>query len=358
MFGSAYKNYFLVTLYALFLFSLATAVLAQTEATSTATESDIEGNVAEVTEDNSIPLAKDLFRVEGLPGDRVFGDFVLGPGKVELSLQPGESRTVLLDVANRTGESRVFYVDVEDMGPSASPNQALVLLGDDTGPYSLKDYISVDATQFIIEHNTRALVPVTVTIPENAEPGGFYGSVLVKTTAVDAKEASATNPAPVSAIVSRIGTLFFVTVPGDVDKAGRVENFSTLNNKKWFTSGPINFGILYENTGSVHLNPYGELRVSNMFGEEIGFLELEPWFTLPQSTRLRELSWNREMLYGRYTATIAINRGYDDIVDELSYTFWVVPVMPLVIGFALLFTVLFLLRAFFRKFEFRVKTTN
>jgi len=87
----------------------------------------------------------------------------------------------------------------------------------------------------------------------------------------------------------------------------------------------------------------------------LSFVELEPWFVLPTSLRLREITWNREFLLGRYTVTAKVNRGYEDIIDEVSVSFWVLP-WKIVGGiFLVLFVILFGLRMFFRRFEFKRK---
>jgi hypothetical protein len=176
--------------------------------------------------------------------------------------------------------------------------------------------------------------------------------VLVSTERTNADiEASSRSP-----IIARIGSLFFVTVRGDVERAGSVKSINTVDGKWWYEAGPVNLAILSENTGSVHLNPYGEINITNMFGEQVGFVELEPWFVLPMSLRSREVLWDREFLLGRYTVTAKINRGYDDIVDEVSTTFWVLP-WKIVLGtFVILFIIIFSIRAFFRTFEFSRKS--
>jgi hypothetical protein len=92
-----------------------------------------------------------------------------------------------------------------------------------------------------------------------------------------------------------------------------------------------------------------------MFGEEVGYVELEPWFVLPGSLRVREFSWDREFLLGRYTVKAAINRGYDDLIDEVSVSFWVLPWKIVGGTFLILFIILFGFRAFFRTFEFKRK---
>jgi hypothetical protein len=159
-----------------------------------------------------------------------------------------------------------------------------------------------------------------------------------------------------SPIIARIGTLFFITVPGAVEKSGELKDFSVVGDKIWYEKGPIDLSVLFENKGSVHLNPYGEIRIKNFFNEEVGFVELDPWFSLPKSLRSREVSWDRELLFGRYTATAYINRGYEDVVDEMSTTFWVLP-WKIVGGiFFTLFIILFSIRFFLKTFEFKRKS--
>jgi hypothetical protein len=68
------------------------------------------------------------------------------------------------------------------------------------------------------------------------------------------------------------------------------------------------------------------------------------------------VTWDREVLFGRYVATIQLNRGYDDIVDEVSVAFWVLPWKVLGGTFLVIFLVFLGLRFFFRTFEFKRKT--
>jgi hypothetical protein len=157
-------------------------------------------------------------------------------------------------------------------------------------------------------------------------------------------------------VVARIGSLFFLRVKGETVISGETKSIDIIGDNWWYEKGPIELGILYENTGSVHVNPYGQLSVTNMFGEEVGYIELEPWFVLPNSLRIREITWDREFLLGRYTVKAEINRGYDDIIDEVSVSFWVLPWKIVGGTFLILFIILFGIRGFFRTFEFKRKS--
>jgi len=297
----------------------------------------------------------DTYPREILPNADVFGDFVVGPGRFALELAPGESQTVELVISNRMGTTKRFSFETEDIAGSDDPSQAVILLGDQEGPYTLRDYIKIPHMQFDLKHAERVRIPVTVSLPPDAEPGGRYGSLVVSIVSDKQVLDETSGAKPGSAVISRIGTLFFVTTPGAIEQDGLLQDFSTVGGKKFFSEGPVQFNIVLENLGSVHLTPYGEVRIYNMSGSEVGAMELEPWFVMPNSLRTREVSWDREFLIGRYTAVAMINRGYDDIVDEKSFVFWVIPWKLVVLVFGGLFLFFLLLRFLFSKFEFKRK---
>ena len=294
------------------------------------------------------------YEIQNLNDDRVFGDFVVGPGKIDVSLAPGESKIIELNVTNRMGEPKIFKFEIEDIEGSNDPTQPVVLLGDSRGPYTLKDYIDIPHMEFTLEHMDRATIPVTISLPADAEPGGRYGSVVLS-TATKGLDTDRSGTAPSSVVVNRIGTLFFITTPGSTDASGELVSFSTLPDQKVFTHETVSLALAYENTGSLHLNPYGTINITNIFNDEVAVLEVDPWFSLPKSLRTREISWDRELVFGRYTATAKINRGYDDIVDEMSVTFWVLPWKPLVGIFVGLFAFFLLIRFVATRFEFKRK---
>jgi len=273
-------------------------------------------------------------------------DFIVGPGKVEVTVNPGGQQTVNLMVTNRTGADQFFELGTEDFMGSTTTKQTVVLLGNDKGPYSLKNYLSFDESRFKLKNGERATVPVTITIPLDAEPGGLYASVLVGVTSGSAAGVTADGASGGSVLVSRLGVLFFVRVPGDVHTEGVLQDFKITQNRSIFLNKPILFQLFYENTGNVSVNPYGEITIQNIFGEEIGFQEISPWFAMPQSLRLRELSWNKDFLFGRYTATAKINRGYDDIIDTKNLIFYVLPWKVIIGGFAIIIIALLSMRWF------------
>jgi hypothetical protein len=263
-----------------------------------------------------------------------------------------------VSVTNRISSDREFFLQVEDIEGAQDGSSMITLPQGSKSPRGLVDFISFPETALELDLGERARIPVAINVPPDASPGGYFGAVLVSTVRKSDAEG---DLIPRSPIIARVASLIFLTVEGEVVESGETLSFDTINNQSywglWYEKGPIDFGILYENTGTIHLNPYGEISIKNILGEEVGYLQLEPWFVLPNALRLREFSWDREFLFGRYTAEARINRGYNDEIDVLTTSFWVLPWRLVGSIFFGLFIIIFTVRAFFRKFEFKRKSS-
>jgi len=252
-------------------------------------------------------------------------DFTLGPGKAEFWLDPGEEATKMIYVTSRLGKPMKFRVEVEDFRGSETGEFASTLLGDERGPYSLKDYLRPEVYEFTLNHGQKINLPIKVSIPQNAEPGGLYGAVIITTVPEETKTGEVIDAQGQIQFISRVASLFFVRVNGNVLEEGGLEDFSTLNSKSIYSSGSVPFTILYRNTGNVHLVPYGVIEIKNIWGKKIEEIEIDPYFIMPRSLRTRESKWERPTSLGMYTAHLSLNRGYQDIVDEAKLSFWILP---------------------------------
>ncbi|TAL48895.1 hypothetical protein EPN83_02970 [Patescibacteria group bacterium] len=283
----------------------------------------------------------------------VRGDFVVAPAKIELSLFPGETRTIQLTVVNRSGAPKRFQVAAEDFTAAREPGQVLVLLGDELSTRTLRNFLSFPEREFALEHGKRVTLPVVISLPPQIEPGGHFASVLVSMEPGDGASLGG-KVSSGARLVARIGTLLFVTVPGDVKEEGKLKDFEVAGGKKFFFSPRIPFRMLSENTGSVHLNPYGGIKVKNLFGKTVGVAVVDPWFVLPDSLRTREITLSGNMVAGLYSAVLELNRGYGNIVDEKEVLFVVVRPEALIAFAALVILALVLLRKAFRRNRFHL----
>ena len=232
------------------------------------------------------------YTIEDLKDVPVENDFVLAGSKVELWLDPGQSYTKELMVTNRLGKRMDFMIQIEDFEGTKDLENPTKLLGDERGPYSLKEYLKPELMNFSLEHGQRIILPVTVAIPIDAEPGGRYGSVLISANPSTAEGSVEKNNAKGQInLITRLASLFFIGVNGNIYKEAKLSEFKTSSafNEK----GPINFQLIFENNGRIHLAPYGIIEIYNMMGRKIDELEVDPWFSMPDSLRFREVKWGQ-----------------------------------------------------------------
>lgn len=281
------------------------------------------------------------------------GDFIIGPGKTEVSVAPGETETRNITVTNRTDSSANFTIGIEDFTSATGTDQVVELLGDQQGPNSLRDLIDPELDEFTLASGERISFNVTVSIPAEAEPGGRYGAVIVSNTP-SAQEVDGTT----ARIVSRLASLFLVRVEGPVEESGALSDFKLSGPDSVFWSDlPSGFEILFENTGNIHLAPYGQIEITNLFGQTIDRLAVDAYFALPDSTRYRAISWNPGFLFGLYEAELSLNRSLTDqqVVDQATVSFWVIPWKVLVLVLLGILVLVGIVRWFTNRFELKRK---
>jgi hypothetical protein len=283
-------------------------------------------------------------------------DFVVEPGKTEVFLNPGENMVKNISVTNRVDKTVKFKLTTEDFVGTNNPNQPVLLMGDTNSPYSLKDFIVPEITEFSLEFGEKITIPVTVSVPKNAEPRGYYGALIVSN---DPDKFNNENPAEVEGktrIISRIGSLFLLKINGEGKEEGQVETFKLIGPKKVFYNGrPEGFEIAYKNTGNVHLVPYGTITIKNIFNKVLYTLPVDAYFVLPDSIRYREVKWTSGFSLGRYTANLSLNKGFNNEYENVDLAFWVLPWKILLIGFIILSIIVSFAYYFLTRFELRKK---
>lgn len=260
------------------------------------------------------------FQIQQLPGTETKNDFVLGPGRTEVVMDRGGEATREIIITNRLGSEMKFKVEIEDFVGSRDVEQNINLLGLQKGPYSLRDYLFPDVMEFTLQHGERIFLPVKISIPSDARPGGLYGAVIITTEPVSAPGEK--NTAQIRTI-TRLGSLFFVRVNGEAIEEGRLVDFTA--DKAWYEKPPVIFKITSENNGNVHLANSGKIEIKNLLGRVVGSIAIQPYFVLPDSLKAKEARWEKGLMLGRYMATIALNMGYKDKIDYKTVIFWVLP---------------------------------
>ncbi len=283
-------------------------------------------------------------------------DFVVEPGKTEVFLNPGENMVKNITITNRINKTVKFKLTTEDFVGTDDPKQPVVLLGDTHSPYSLKDFIVPEISEFSLELGEKIVIPVTISVPKNAEPRGYYGALIVSNEPDTLTSGGSAEVQGQTRIISRIGSLFLLKINGEGKEEGNVESFKLIGPQKaFYDARPEGFEIAYKNTGNVHLVPYGMITIKNMFGKVVSSLPVDAYFVLPDSTRYRDVDWTAGFSLGYYTASLHLNKGYSDLYQDVNLSFWVLPWKILLVGFVSLAFLVALAYYFLTRFELRKK---
>lgn len=293
------------------------------------------------------------FTIKSLPGLAVTGDFALSTDKIELALNPGDTTVRNISVTNRTGRDSKFKIEIEDFGPSDRIEELTKLYGDDMGPYSLRRYLVPEISEFTLKQGEQISIVIAISIPYNVPAGGLYGCVLVSNIpSVDLSEADEAqiqnNPN------SYLGTLFFVKVNGETIESGRLTSFDPL--RSIYTAFPVRLKYTFNNDGNIYLTPKSTIVIKNIFNSIVGEIKTDPFFVLPDSERVVTEEWPNRFMFGRYTATINLDRGYGGNTDIKTISFWVFP--DYVILLLVVLVVLIWIMAGPRRAQKQVKKVN
>ena len=104
------------------------------------------------------------------------------------------------------------------------------------------------------------------------------------------------------------------------------KDFRTFESRWFYNAGPmIPVQMVLENNSSVHISPSAKIEVKNMMGSLVRDITVEPWFTMPDSLRMRQVEIQYPFFIGKYTVTATVDFGFGGKTDTKSVSFWVVP---------------------------------
>lgn len=242
------------------------------------------------------------------------------PIKISPTINPGEEISGVISLINASDDENETLVTlrVEDFIPAAG-SEGVNFVGKAPGVTTVMDWITLgenNERSFLIKKGEAMAVPYTIKAPKNAEPGGHYGVLFFKAQKIS--QGQSLN------VGTQVGVLVLVTIPGNHLQKGNILGFTT---KKFQQKAPVDFSIRFENTGTVHFEPKGSIKISNIFGKEVGEVPVEGQVALPTNIRNLTPSWNVEgLLFGRYTANLSIVDGDGEKLSAKSVSFYVFPV--------------------------------
>lgn len=265
----------------------------------------------------------------------------VSPVRTDLTIKPGESQTVTVNVQNVTSADATFKALINDFVAGGSENGQPNLILDATKyapSHSLKRYVA-DVPDVAVPAGETKAVKVVIAIPNDAAGGGYFGAVRF----VPAGSSSTDKNVTLSASV---GSIILVKVPGDIKEDLQVASFDVRgtaesnNASSFYTSNkpnkdaegnrtPLVAVVRFENKGDVQEQPFGKI-VLKKNGKVLQTTEINntdpKGNVLPDSIRRFSVPLDKVGNFGKYTVEGNFGYGSNGQLLSASSTFYVVPV--------------------------------
>lgn len=256
----------------------------------------------------------------------------VSPARVEITGDPGTTIYGEIEIFNEQEGTRTFFSSFENFEPS----------GDSGAPYFIgaKDGLATwmqTEEKIELQSGEYKIVPFTITIPKDAEPGGKFAAIFW------GSQPSGVQGGGEVSIGGKIGVLILLRVSGYVPEGGGLLDFNTKDNKRFFNSLPVTMSYRLNNTGGDRVVPIGDIKIKNSLRITTEKLDANKsqGSVLPDSTRKFEVTWGdekedlgffgmagrqlKEFNFGWYTAKINVTFGSTNQVATASYNFFIIP---------------------------------
>lgn len=258
----------------------------------------------------------------------------VSPTVVELDANPGDSIKGSFKITNGSDIDLTLTATAKNF--TANDELGGVNITEDDTSYSLAKWITVTPSEINTVARGSQIFDYVIDVPEDAEPGGHFGAIIVKT---DAVRVDVSGPS----VSQEVGPLLLVKIAGDTYQEASIVEFSTVDSL--VEKGPISFQTRVKNTGNVHFKPKGTIEIKDTFGRTVTTLDLEEKNILPDTIRRLVNDWNPGgFTVGRYTANLALVYGVDDTIVTSTTSFIVFPyktVVPILVIIIILISLIF-----------------
>ena len=241
------------------------------------------------------------------------------PPRVEITVKPGEVVTQEIKIRNESKEEKSIetflrdFIVTDDLG---TPLQFEKITDQSSNRWAASAWISVSPAVYKLKPGETKSLMLTIMAPDDALPGGHYGMVLHTSN----NDISITQSG--AAVQKNVGSLIYITVPGDITQNASVKEFSA---PKFSEYGPIDFRTVITNLSDVHITPAGAINVYNTFGLKSAQINLDNTNIFPGTSREFINTLNRKLMLGRYKAQINASYGTTGQLLTATIFFWVIP---------------------------------
>lgn len=268
--------------------------------------------------------------------------FIVIPPKLELAAEPGEVIQSAIRLQNQTEDEVTVSVGMSDFIVRDMSGTVELVDPETADEWALSQWISLSSETLTIPAGEQGSVGLTISVPEDALPGGRYATVYF------AQPGLIQEGQTITGITAEIRSLVLLRIAGPITEEAIVRRFQA---PRFSEFGPVIFTTELANLGNYHITPIGAISIKNMLGKTVGTTELEEHNVFPGASWEYENTWGEKWLLGRYQATLTATYGEQSLPLTATIFFWVWPwkITLATIGVIVLIILLIFLIKFLKK---------
>lgn len=260
----------------------------------------------------------------------------VSPVRSDVSVKPGESTTVKLQVTNLTEHSiRLNPVENDFVAGDEKGTPSLILDENETAPtHSLKQFMK-PLSAVSLEPRESKTVSVKISVPKDAQAGGYFGAVQFTPSIPGSGGQVNLN--------THVASLILLTVQGNLVEKLDLTNFAVEQQGKsspfYATGDSLVVQTRFENKGNIQLGPFGDVAVrkgGKVVSRASFNTDTPADMTLPDSARRWEIPLEGIGGFGKYEVLGTFSFGQNNQTIEASTTFWIIPRLVQVIALVVL----------------------
>lgn len=292
----------------------------------------------------------------------------IAPVRTDLTIEKGGSRQVQVYVENITAFPMKVVGIINDFVASndETGEPRIILDPNQSAPGNSFKTLIKSVPTITLQPNERKQVNLTLSVPQNAASGGYYGAVRF------APDDGAGNKNV--SLTASVGTIFLITVPGNITEQLKVESFDVTHagsGSGIFNSGPIQVVTRFRNFGNIHVEPFGKISIKNSSGKTLSTVEINNTdprgAVLPNSTRKfvvttdgtkdangKDIPLLAHAKFGRYIIEGSFGYGSNGDLILARKTIYIIPYKFIAAAILLLAFLIFVLPRLIRAYNRRI----
>ena len=259
------------------------------------------------------------------------------PPRLEITTNPGQVITKEIKIRNESNTEKTISTSVRDFIVTDDFGTPLQVETTDQSDnrWTASSWIQISPSQLKLKPGETKSLVLTVIAPDDALAGGHYAVVL------HTPQNDVTITQTGAAVQTNVGTLVYITVPGDITQNASIREFSA---PKFLEYGPVDFKTIITNLSDVHITPAGAINIYNTFGLKSAQINLDNTNIFPNTSREFLNTLNRKLMLGRYKAQINATYGTAGQLLTATIFFWVIPYKLIALLLAIILIIFLILK--------------